>query len=507
MTANETAVLVIEGDMLRGIVGELRATGEVVRRKSASWSMVDGSVSGDGNPSENIMPSPVKAVDDSASAAANGDSQALTFGANDPASIQLEVSSDDTPRVRAFRAAREELGVPRVILGIPMSRLIVQVLRLPVDVRENLASVVSLQLEKKSPCTADEMTVGYEILSEFEDSLIVLAAGFPNSEADDIIADAELAGLEITRVDIPLLGWFRTMYASSNLMAQGRKAVLSKMNADWNIQVLQDGIPCFARTIGSISPTALPREIYLSILEAEEIYSKDEVGEIILFSPSDHTPAESVAGEIAERLKTFLDVPVRGVVSSDCYLSCDGLLIRAFEKMTLDLTPEAWKQARYARVVGNRVKMISITVSSIAVAALAVLLAAPLVFGMLADRQRKISTSHYVAYKKVSNTREKVKLIESYTDRSSSALEMLKIVSESITPGITLTSFSYRRQDSVKISAEADTSAEVYSFKDKLSEKTVFGTVNLSGPSSTRNGKFRFEINAFFKNSEDDKKK
>jgi hypothetical protein len=84
---------------------------------------------------------------------------------------------------------------------------------------------------------------------------------------------------------------------------------------------------------------------------------------------------------------------------------------------------------------------------------------------------------------------------------------MLKIVSESITPGITLTSFSYRRQDSVKISAEADTSAEVYSFKDKLSEKNVFGTVNLSGPSSTRNGKFRFEINAFFKNSEDDKKK
>ena len=484
MTNNETAILVIEGDLLRGVVGEVRASGEVERRKTGSWSMTDDV--------------PASSSDSLADAAS-----ALTSGDDDAGSV----AADDTPRVRAFRAAREELGITRAVLGVPMSRLIVQVLNLPVETRNDLAEVAALQLEKKAPCSANEMTVSCEILRESAESLTVFAAAFPDSEAEGFARDAELAGLELVRVDIPILGWFRAMCSCAEMMDKGRKVILSKMNADWNILVVQDGIPVFARTAGDISVDALPRETLLSTIEAEEIGSGDDISEVVVFSPSQESGDEVLPKAQIERLQTMLGVPVRISVATDCYLSCDGLMLRSGETMSLDLTPVVWKDERAAKKLGNRIKIVSIAISAIALTAIAGLLAAPWVFGLMTDRQRKLSRGHAVAYKSVSDTREKVRLIESYTDRSSSAIEMLRTVSTALSQGITLTSFSYRRQDAVKISAEADASQDVYAFKDALAANSVFVKVDLVGPSLSRNGKYRFEVNAFFNDPEEGKRK
>jgi hypothetical protein len=110
----------------------------------------------------------------------------------------------------------------------------------------------------------------------------------------------------------------------------------------------------------------------------------------------------------------------------------------------------------------------------------------------------KASKAHAKAYKQVSDTRERVKLILSYTDRSFSALELLRKGSISLPQGITLIAFSYRREDGVKFSGEADEAPLVYEFKDAVTADPLFENVMLTGPSISKN-KYKFDVDAKFK--------
>ena len=75
-------------------------------------------------------------------------------------------------------------GCREVVLGLPLTRLLVKLVRVPAeaDVVETALPV----LKAASPFPDDELTVGYEIVREGEDGKIVLAAALPESAADDI---------------------------------------------------------------------------------------------------------------------------------------------------------------------------------------------------------------------------------------------------------------------------------------------------------------------------------
>ena len=60
----------------------------------------------------------------------------------------------------------------------------------------------------------------------------------------------------------------------------------------------------------------------------------------------------------------------------------------------------------------------------------------------------------------MSDTRARVNLIMSYTDRTYSPLEMLRMASSYLPQGVTLIGFNYRREDGVKI---ADRTTEIAS--------------------------------------------
>lgn len=466
--------------MLRGINAELRGSGNVVRGKSASWNL-EAPLSDENLGFPQAGGSEVASGNDFESGA---------------------VAADDTPRVRAFRAAKSELGGSKFVFGVPMSHLVVQVHSFPVEMREALESAVALQLEKNSPYAAEEMTIGYEILQETDRDLIVFAAGLPEDESDKIRADAELAGCEIVRVDIPILGWFRAMLARGTELAAGGKVLLVKMNSVWNILIANAGVLVCARSVSDVTPAALAREVLLTVQTAEALCGALTISGVVLFAPAAEGKFEDFVKSL-ERI--FFDASVSVRELDDCYLSAEGLAQRAMEAMTLDLTPQSWKTERRIRKLERRVKFAAIGISSVALCVIAALLAGPFVYEFMAERQRNLGKAHASSYKAVSNTRAKVRLIESYTDRSGSALEMLRMASDAVSEGITFTSFSYRRHDAVKISGEAETSQEVYQFKDKIASNPIFVKVDLTGPSGTRSGKQRFEITATLQSMEEGK--
>ena len=106
--------------------------------------------------------------------------------------------------------------------------------------------------------------------------------------------------------------------------------------------------------------------------------------------------------------------------------------------------------------------------------------------------------------------RDKVKLVQQYSDHARGSLEMLKAVSDRMPEGITLTSFVYKRGERLSIVGEAARPTDVYAFKNALTEaatedeEKLFNDVTLTGPSQSR-GVHKFTIEGSFEAAEEGK--
>jgi hypothetical protein len=145
------------------------------------------------------------------------------------------------------------------------------------------------------------------------------------------------------------------------------------------------------------------------------------------------------------------------------------------------------------------------------------------VYDQLAEHQKTICKRHSKAYREVKEMRDKVKLVQQYSDHARGTLEMLKAVSDRMPEGVTLTGFNYRRGEKLSINGEADQPTVVYDFKNALTEAEIipvgaedggekeaeaeklFAEVTLTGPSKSRNT-HKFSIECLFESAEEEGK-
>ena len=128
-------------------------------------------------------------------------------------------------------------GCREVVLGLPLTRLLVKLVRVPAeaDVVETALPV----LKAASPFPDDELTVGYEIVREGEDGKIVLAAALPESAADDIGEALDVAKLSVVRIDALVLGQLRGVWSALGEFS-GRRLVVVR-SVDCLSMIVLDG--------------------------------------------------------------------------------------------------------------------------------------------------------------------------------------------------------------------------------------------------------------------------
>jgi len=406
---------------------------------------------------------------------------------------QGSIIESDTPLARAVHAAKSELGARQVVIALPLSRLLVRVLKLPLEVRDDLLDAVALQMDKLSPFPGEELTVGCEILSETETALWVFAAAMPAAVFEELGSALNLARLQVIRTDVSALGWLRSLSGPFQLTGPGRRVLLTDPDDGWDLMVLDNGVPVLARGLGVVSDTdTLVREVTLSLLNAELDAGRMPVADVLVVSKN--VPSS----EIVRRLESLIGVPVRYQALPSEDGGVEGVAIRTEEGSALDLTPLVWRDA----VKESRIRKQVVTGVAVAAAVwsvfMGVLFSGPLVYKQMTERTRAVSRAHAKAYKQVSDMRDRVNLILSYMDRTYSPLEMLRMASGYLPQGITLTGFNFRRDDGVRISGEADVPTLVYDFKNAVTEDPLFESVSLVGPSASK-GKHKFDIDAKFK--------
>lgn len=395
----------------------------------------------------------------------------------------------------AFRAAAKKFGTREVVLALPLSRLLVKVVRVPAENAETAPDEAGAMLDKTSPFPDEELMVGMETVSENDREIVALVAALPEATSAEIGEALDAAKLRVTRTDAMALGWLRALWP--RLAREGaprRQVALLDLDDGWDVVVVDGGSPSVVRGLGAMaSAEDLGREVTLTLLQAP---FGPEVGEIVVFSRTE-PDADATA-----RLSAF--GTVRHEKVEDAFGGVEGVAWRTAEACLFDVTPEAWSRAlaetRFKRKMMGWVAAAGVLWLGV----MGVLFGVPFAYDQMTAHEKQLSKKHEKAYNEVKGMRERVKLVQRYSDHARGSLEMLRMVSERLPEGIVLTSFDYVRDDKLSVSGEAEDAEAVYKFKNAIVDAKTFAEVELRGPTA-RGEVQKFSIEAFFVAKEDRK--
>lgn len=444
--------------------------------------------------------------------AENGGGDEALPGKDEDAENAIVPEDRYTATVEALKAAIKRFGTHEVVLSMPLKLLLVKVARISVEGRDHLAEMAGEELGKVSPFPDETPVTGMETVAETDRELVTVFAALPEAGAAEIGDALDEAKMRVLRTDITTLGWLRTLWPQISPDA-GRKVVLMDFDDGWDMVVLDESAPSQLRGLGRISdPAELGREVMLSLLRAGGAV---EPKEIVLFSKT------TVDKGIVERLSQLAPVRFVQLMGNEepgtedgefetSFGGIEGVARRTQEGASLDVTPADWVELRTEARFKKKLVAFLVAAAAGWVLLMGVLFGVPFVYGQMTERQKTLSKRHARAYGEVKEMRDKVKLVQQYSDHARGSLEMLKAVSDRMPEGITLTSFSYKRGERLSVVGEAQQPTDVYAFKNALTEaateddEKLFTEVTLTGPSQSR-GVHKFSIEGSFVSEEEGK--
>ena len=507
--AKEVTVLGIEGAFLRGVRLEER-NGAFVCAEVESWPIGVGAGAAGETPaaaSAGETPATPNDIQPATPTDATADFEAP----------QESVAEEDKPLARALRAAAKHFEQSEFSLAIPLSKLLVKGMRLPVEARDDLLSAAKLELDGISPFPDEDLAPAAEVVAETDSEIQVLAAALPAAAAAEIGAALAAAHVHVTRTDATALGWLRSLWPQLCEVEASRRLALLNMGDGWDLAVLDDGAPVQLRGIGNVGSAAeLVREVTLSLLACEE--GGADVGDVVVcgFEPPD--------SDVLARLSVF--GPVRTLIVDNPAAGVEGCAQREAEGGTFDVTPADWAEARTESRFRGKLKAFLAVAIGLWSVVMGVLFGYEFVYNMMRDHQRDLRRgAHKKRYEEVVAMTNRVALIERYEDRSTCALEMLKLVSDSLPQdeGMTFDFFRFRRGDSVFVRGKASERESWRKLEQalratqvaKVSEDgevetdenapALFAEVKPSDSSQNRDGLFPFTIEAKFPVVEEEK--
>jgi hypothetical protein len=335
------------------------------------------------------------------------------------------------------------------------------------------AEMVQLQAESFSPFEEGDYACGCEILGQTDDSVHYLAV---------IASEERLAAqpwyptlksrhqLGRCRIDISVLAWRTILLEKEKMLREGRHFVFLQTAEEILFMVFVEGtlkgLHAFSASEADEDPSTMTRELsrFLALLNVWNIQGLSSA-KIYAPSPADALALKALIKDLGI-FETIDDILLPEATAAEWLVQ--GLAKREAAKATMDLTPQSWRemakkaQRRHMAIFGG----LLLALAWGACAAYFVL--APL------QKEQELAAlrAEYNAlgpkYNEYLTLRNRLELIERYQDRSNSALEILRLVCEAKPKGVTFLSLNFQQKNIIKISANAETTADVYAFKEAL---------------------------------------
>lgn len=390
----------------------------------------------------------------------------------------------------AWAALRKSLAAVRspVTIGLASDQVLLRVVSLPAQDPQELAGMVQLQVDKFSPFPLETLVVSHEVLQAGADASTVLIGAAKEEVVDALGKTLASAGLAPRRVDVAVLGWWRLLKDAGAVKEKGRQILLLLHEGAGDLIVAQNGYPVLMRTLpAGDAAEELVQELGFALMSLDMEYGSQGAAPIAVW----HRAKEPHA--LLALLRQTFSAEVEAKTIASLPTLAEGLARRAADGRSLDLSPASWRAA--AAGARHRRRMLAVAAAGAGVWLLSV---GVLLGGLqieklrLARLQSELQTLQEPAMA-VRETRRRVEMVRRYTHQQDSALECLREICARQTPGIQLTSFTYKKDGGVKLSGTAGNVEQVYNFKKGLDEAPLFSSLKLQGPQE-RGGKQVFDV-------------
>ena len=404
----------------------------------------------------------------------------------------------------------------RISVVLPQDQALVRLETFPSGDADELYGMAGLQTDKLSPFPEEETATGVETLECAEaESLVALAI-----VRSDAVERAGAPFLELgslpDAVDVePLAWWWGARKLLGEAPRGGRMLLRAEASGRIAMAVAHGARPIAFGALPPLPPNGADEswadeaaeEASYALTALESAWGAE--GQLKLTVVAPEGLDVSWAAGLAKALGAS---PPETVKAEDVPTVSEGAarrLAEPAEPLWMDLAPAAWREEDERRR-GNRMLMAAAT------AFVALWLLALGVFftvlnvrrARLSDLEAKVEAVEKPAAE-VRRLRSKVMDFAAYADRSRSALECLRAMSEALPTGVELNSFIYRKGTSLTLRGEADDSERIYEFTKGLDESGLFDDVKSDGISMKQGqgggaAKYTFGITAALPGNGDD---
>lgn len=445
---------------------------DVHSRGSAAFAPAGGGSEGDGDATVATLPPPEAS-----------DSSHMDWGKWTAEALR--------PHLKAMRG--------RISVVLPMDQALVRLETFPSGDAEELYGMAGLQTDKLSPFPEEETATGVETLECAEaESLVALAIVRADAVEKAGAPFLELGSLP-DAVDVEPLAWW---WGARKLLGEsprgGRIVLRAEASGRIAMAVAHGARPIAFGALPPLPPEGAggdaggewleeaAEEVSYALTSLESAWGSEGALKMTVVAPEgvDVSWAAGLAkalGASAPELAKAEDVPS---VSE----GAARRLAEPAEPLWMNLAPAAWREEDERRR-GNRVLMAAATAFVAAwLLALGVFFAVLNVRrARLAELERRVEAVEKPAAE-VRRLRAKVMDFAAYADRSRSALECLRAMSEALPPGVELNSFIYRKGTSLTLRGESPDSERIYEFTRGLDGSGLFDDVKSDGISMKPGG-------------------
>ena len=333
-------------------------------------------------------------------------------------------------------------GTLDIVLGLPVTAVLAQRLRLPTVEQADFSEMVRIQIEKALPYAPEEVTSDFEVIEQNDESSVVSAIAIHNERLTELAAPLLSRGIIPRQV---------TVYAAQRAAthaASGRAFLIYRENTALVCAISEEGKLGFTRSLNGANATQLQRDIPQLALSAQ-MQGIDTTSPALFVDESLFELRETVEGLFSGRAD-FIAVELPPAPTK------------------INLLPDAWRQrsrelAKQAQWK-KRLLWVGAAYAAVLVLFSAYALLLRLEIGRLDRRiERDAPKTDFVR-----QTEARWKTLSPAIDPRYYPIEVLLHLFESLpSPDVQITAFNQSARQ-VSVDGEANSAALAYQFADKV---------------------------------------
>jgi len=379
-----------------------------------------------------------------------------------------------------------------VTVALPSSQLLMRVLELPSTDPKEITGMVELQMDQISPFPADQLTLSYELLEETENHSRVLAVAAPRNSVDELGELFKSKNVYIRSLDAEILAWWSLLVAHSDVPSEGRVILILEEHTEFSMIVVDDGVPVCFRSLELFHDFTdesvlreIAEELRYTLLSLEAEYSHRDECPIEFWSESE--VPQTLLKMLGEECSGTINLHDLGTIPS----LPEGLALRSADRTAhhVELVPREWIELQRKKRFMQVATIASIAVLSLWMAVVSITGAVFAIQKGSLNRVKKEAAKYSAPARAAQAAREEMLSLEKYADRSRSALECLRGITQTLPNFVEITSFTYKKGKAISLNGTGDSSDLIYDYFQNLGEFELF-----EGVKNDQNLNTRFSI-------------